>query len=210
MKAVVAHSGGMDSSICLKLAIDAWGADNVLSLGFHYGQRHSTEHTAAQKIATAWGVKREVIDIPVLAKAGGNALVDMEIAIDGVNTAVPGRNGLIAWHTALMAHGLGAHEIYLGIIAVETHYRDCSREYIDKVEEILRWDLNDPHFHIRTPLVGMTKKETLALADTLQVLPFLLEETVTCYEGMKRRGCGKCPACLLRNQSLDDYRGSHS
>ena len=39
-KAVVVHSGGMDSSICLALAVEQFGAENVLSLSFTYGQRH--------------------------------------------------------------------------------------------------------------------------------------------------------------------------
>ena len=37
-QAVVVHSGGMDSSICLALAVEKHGAENVLSMTFTYGQ----------------------------------------------------------------------------------------------------------------------------------------------------------------------------
>ncbi len=34
------------------------------------------------------------------------------------------------------------------------------------------------------------------------VLEMLLEETITCYRGIARQGCGACPACDLRNEGL--------
>ena len=42
-KAIVVHSGGMDSSLCLALAIKEFGKENVLSVSFTYNQRHSIE-----------------------------------------------------------------------------------------------------------------------------------------------------------------------
>jgi len=29
--------------------------------------------------------------------------------------------------------------------------------------------------------------------------------TLTCYNGIMATGCGKCPACMLRNSGLDRY-----
>lgn len=203
MKAVVCHSGGMDSSICLKLAIDKWGSDRVLSLGFDYGQRHSSEHEAAAFIAGAWGVRRQIVEIPLFDKIRNNALLDHTRPIEGVNTWVPGRNGLLVWHAALLAHGYGAEEVYLGVMEVETHYPDCSRDYIDAIEKILRRDLGV--LSIVTPVIGINKKETLELADRLGILPFLWEHTVTCYEGIKGPGCGRCPSCSLRNGGYEAF-----
>lgn len=208
MKALVCHSGGMDSSICLKLAINSYGPDEVLSVGFDYGQRHSTEKEAARIIAEAFGVKRHIIQIPILALLDNNALVNHTLPLKNLNTLVPGRNGLMAWHAALLAAYLGAHEVHMGVMELEeanSGYRDCSRSYMNSLQQILQSDLADPTFQIVTPLVYMTKKETIKLADQLQILPFLLEHTVTCYEGLKGRGCTKCPACLLRNEGLDQF-----
>ena len=43
-------------------------------------------------------------------------------------------------------------------------------------------------------------------AYSLGVLPFLLEETVTCYEGIPLKGCGECPACTLRNNGILEFQ----
>lgn len=208
MKAVVSHSGGMDSSLCLKIAIDKWGKEEVISLGFDYGQRQKSEQEAARIIAQAFGVERFVVPLPLLSLLQNNALVDHTRAIEGLNTLVAGRNGLFAWHAALVAHQRGAAEVYMGVMELESAnsgYRDCSRAYMDLVQQILRLDLADSGFTIVTPLVYMTKLQSLELAHSLGILDFLLQETVTCYEGLKGRGCTTCPACQLKNEGIALY-----
>lgn len=204
-EAIVIHSGGMDSSICLALAIRAH--KNVLSLSFSYDQRHSTELEAAAKICRHWGVDHEVIQVDVLRQVTANALMDRGQEIRSTaDTMVLGRNGLMARLGAIYAHHQGAKRIYMGVMKSDA-YRDCSREYMDLMERVMQLDLDDPEFRIVTPLVEMSKEETMAVADELGVLDYLLENTVTCYEGT---GCGKCPACVLRRQGLEAYRASLS
>ena len=145
-----------------------------------------------------------------------DALTDSSIPIEHLpgeapNTLVVGRNGLMARLAAIHAHHLGAGSIVMGVMELEganSGYRDCSRAYMDKMQEILRLDLDNPHFTIRTPLVKMTKRETMELADSLGVLEYLLENTISCYEGLFGRGCGRCPACLLRNEGIDAFYGT--
>jgi 7-cyano-7-deazaguanine synthase len=110
------------------------------------------------------------------------------------------------------AHSLGAHCIYLGVMELEeanSGYRDCSRAYMDLIQEALRMDFADTTFEIRTPLVKMNKKETMELGLKLGVLSYLLENTVTCYEGIEKEGCLKCPACKLRNNGLKIFSLEH-
>ncbi|KAF3362348.1 7-cyano-7-deazaguanine synthase [Chlamydiales bacterium STE3] len=217
LKAVVIHSGGMDSSICLALAIREFGAENVASLSFSYSQRHSKEMQQAEKIASFWKVEKYFFSIDFLPKITKNALTDHSIPISTEenlppNTLVLGRNGLMARLGAIFAHGKGASIIYMGIMELESAnsgYRDCSRKYMDLKQKLLRLDLDNPKFEIRTPLVYMTKKESLELAHELGILTFLLKETVTCYEGIPLLGCGVCPACLLRNQGLREFQAEH-
>jgi len=211
--AVVVHSGGMDSSLCLALAIEEFGASNVLSLTFDYRQRHQPEILQAKKICAEWGVDQVILEISCLAEITNDALVNSMIPIEQEtgkppNTLVMGRNGLMGRVAAIQAHSLGARYIYMGVIEVESAncgYRDCSRDYMDRLQDIMRIDLDDPRFEIRTPLVYMTKPETLDLAHRLGVLDYLLEETITCYEGVRYWGCGKCPSCLLRNQGITEF-----
>lgn len=213
-QALVIHSGGMDSSLCLALAIRSYGVENVLSVSFRYDQRHATELTQAAFICKTWGVDHVVIPLECLQQLTSNALMNPNIPISHEegsppNTLVIGRNGLMARLGAIHAQSLGAKKIYMGVIGVDGNfsgYRDCSRSYIDLVEKTLRLDLDDSNFTIETPLVEMTKAETMALGDDLGVLDFLLEHTVSCYEGIQAEGCGQCPACKLRSQGLHEYR----
>lgn len=217
-EAIVIHSGGMDSSICLATAINDFQRKKVLSLSFQYGQRHSNELEKAREISKNWGVDHVVLSIDCLQEITENALMDSTIEIAGVgeshtpNTLVVGRNGLMARLGAIHAQNLGAHCVYMGVIEVEeanSGYRDCSRRYMDLMEEILRMDLDDPEFSIRTPLVKMTKKETMELAYKQGILEYLLDETITCYKGISHLGCQECPACELRNEGIQQFKMEH-
>jgi 7-cyano-7-deazaguanine synthase len=216
-RAVVIHSGGMDSSICLALAVRQFGAAEVLSMSFRYGQRHSSELQRAAVISAEWGVDHTVVAIDCLAEITENALTRHTMAVEhqagaAPSTLVVGRNGLMARLGAIHAHHLGASCIYMGVIEVESSnsgYRDCSRHYMDLEQEVLRLDLDDPRFEIRTPLVSMDKKETLEEAWRLGVLEYLLVRTITCYHGIPLEGCRTCPACLLRNEGLARFAEAH-
>ena len=43
----------------------------------------------------------------------------------------------------------------------------------------------------------------------LGVIEYLLEKTITCYEGIEKEGCLKCPACKLRNAGLKIFSLEH-
>ena len=216
-KAIVIHSGGMDSSLCLYKAIEDHGRENVLSLTFRYGQRHSTELAASEHICREWGVDQTILDIDCLQQITENSLInhDLEIAHntgESPNSLVVGRNGLMVRLAAIHADSLGAKEVYTGVIEVEeanSGYRDCSRDYMDMMESILRLDLDNPQFRVMTPVVKMTKLETMEMASKMGILEFLLENTITCYEGIAQQGCMKCPACFLRNQGILEYKKKH-
>lgn len=216
-KAVVVHSGGMDSSLCLALAVKEFGTENVLSVSFTYNQRHSIELERATEISRHFNVDHVLLDLSCLSKITDSALIGNDKTIEhkpgeAPNTLVTGRNGLMARVAAIHANSLGAHCIYMGVMELEeanSGYRDCSRTYMDIVEAALKMDFADPSFEIRTPLVKMNKKETMELGFELGVLQYLLETTVTCYEGIPKEGCLKCPACKLRNNGLKIFSLEH-
>lgn len=203
----------MDSSICLALAIKKFGANQVLSLSFRYEQRHSVELQQATQICLDWQVDHEEINFDILAKATSNALIGNAQEIvqkpnQPPNTLVLGRNGLIAQLCGVYAYHVNASCIYLGVLELETAnsgYRDCSRYYMDLIQQVLRLDLGNPNFEVHTPLVHMTKKETLLLAYQLGLLEYLLKVTITCYNGLSGKGCQTCPACDLRNEGINQF-----
>lgn len=216
-KAIVVHSGGMDSSLCLALAVKEFGADQVLSISFSYNQRHSNELDRAEKISKHFKVDHLVLEVNCLSQITESALIGNSQKIEhktgeAPNTLVVGRNGLMARLAGIHANSLGAKCIYLGVMELEgsnSGYRDCSRAYMDLIQAALRLDFADDKFEIRTPLVQMTKKQTMELGHELGVLEYLLENTVTCYEGIEKEGCLKCPACKLRNQGLKIFSLEH-
>lgn len=216
-KTVVVHSGGMDSSLCLAVAVKEFGAENVLSLSFTYNQRHSIELERATQISKYFKVDHIEIDLSCLSKITESALIGNKQSIqhkDGEtpNTLVVGRNGLMARLAGIHAQSLGAQSIYMGVMELEeanSGYRDCSRAYMDIIQTALRMDFADQKFEIRTPLVKLNKKESMELGLKLGVIEYLLEKTVTCYEGIEKEGCLKCPACKLRNAGLKIFSLEH-
>lgn len=216
-KAVVVHSGGMDSSLCLALATKEFGASEVMSLSFTYNQRHAIELERARQISDYFKVDHVEVNLNCLSQITQSALIGNSQKIEhkegeAPNTLVVGRNGLMARLAGIHANSLGAEAIYLGVMELEganSGYRDCSRSYMDLIQTALRLDFANPKFEIRTPLVMMNKKETMELGHKLGVLEYLLETTVTCYEGIEKAGCLKCPACKLRNSGLKIFSLEH-
>ena len=109
MKALVLSSGGVDSTTCLGMAVDKYGADQVLALSVYYGQKHDKELEAAKKVAVYYGVAWKELDLAVLFAdsdcsllAGSDAEIPKEsyaeqlshTAGKPVSTYVPFRNGL--------------------------------------------------------------------------------------------------------------------
>ena len=72
--AVILLSGGLDSATAL--AIARTNGYTPYALSFRYGQRHSIELDAAQRVAAAQDVTRHVIADIDLRTFGGSALTD--------------------------------------------------------------------------------------------------------------------------------------
>ena len=63
MKAMVLCSGGVDSTTCLGIAVDKYGAENVVALSIYYGQRHTKEIESADKVTEYYGVEHISLDL---------------------------------------------------------------------------------------------------------------------------------------------------
>ena len=129
MKALVLFSGGVDSTTCLGLAVDKYGADQVLALSVSYGQKHQKEVEAAGKIAAHYGVKWQQLDLSVIFADSNCSLLSgstqeipketyaeqlQETNGSPVSTYVPFRNGLFLSSAASIALSNGCEVIYYG------------------------------------------------------------------------------------------------
>ncbi len=207
-EALVVLSGGQDSTTCLYWALDRFGVDAVDSITFDYGQRHGIELECAHRVAGFAGVPNRVFPIDTFEALGGNALTDAGIHVneDGdaglPNTFVPGRNIVFLTFAAAYAWQRKIGHIVTGVAQTDySGYPDCRQETIDALQATIRLAM-ESNVVIHTPLMKLSKKETVLLAKDLGALD-AMGLTHTCYEGI-RPPCGKCPACRLRAKGFDE------
>ncbi|QQX78392.1 7-cyano-7-deazaguanine synthase QueC [Shewanella sp. KX20019] len=208
--AVVVFSGGQDSTTCLIQALTQY--DEVHTVTFDYGQRHSQEIEIAQGLSKQLGaVSHKILDVGILNELTVSALT-RDIPIEEnkdtnsiPNTFVPGRNILFLTLAGIYAYQLGADVIITGVCETDfSGYPDCRNEFIKSMQTALMQGM-DKQLTISTPLMWLDKAETWALADKYDSLALVRHQTLTCYNGLKGDGCGTCPACLLRQRGLDEY-----
>lgn len=216
MKALVLFSGGVDSTTCLGLAIEKYGADQVMALSVYYGQKHSRELEAAEKIAARYGVKHQTLDLALifegsdcsLLKGSGAEIPKESYAeqlsrTDGapVSTYVPFRNGLFLASAASIALSNGCTEIYYGAHsddAAGNAYPDCSADFNEAIGRAVYLGSGGV-LEVKAPFVGMTKAQVVREGLRLGV-PY--ELTWSCYEG-KDKPCGVCGTCRDRRAAFE-------
>lgn len=211
-KALVVLSGGQDSTTCLFWAIDMFGKENVFAVGFDYGQRHKLELKCAAEICKNIGIEYEVIDTPIINQLSANSLTRSDIPVEETkpedappNTFVEGRNLLFLSYAAIYAKTHSITEIVTGVCETDfSGYPDCRDIFIKSLNVTLNLAM-DYNFVIHTPLMWLTKAQTWELADKLNVLDTIYNNTLTCYNGIRGEGCGHCPACFLRKRGYDEY-----
>lgn len=207
-RAIVVFSGGQDSTTCLFWAKQQF--KEVIALTFNYGQRHSNEVEFAERIAKEQGVEWLSFEIDLFGRLTKNALTnsDMDIiAEDGElpSTFVPGRNHLFFSLAAMAAYQRDAKHIIVGVSETDfSGYPDCRDNFVKSLNVTLNLAM-DATFEIHTPLMWLDKKEVWALSDQLGAFEYVRNHTLTCYDGIPASGCGKCPACILRNDGLTAY-----
>ena len=208
--AVVLVSGGLDSATCLAIARAEGYACYALS--FAYGQRHEAELAAAARVSAALGaVEHRVMRID-LAAFGGSALTDAGIAVPEAPTTgipvtyVPARNTVFLSFGLAWSEVLGAHDIFIGVNAVDySGYPDCRPAFVAAFEHMAnlatRAGVEDAErLRIRAPLISLSKAEIIRRGEALGVDYSL---TVSCYQAdADGRACGRCDSCRLRQEGF--------
>ncbi|MFF9395977.1 7-cyano-7-deazaguanine synthase QueC [Streptomyces griseoluteus] len=209
--AIVLLSGGLDSTTVLAIAKDQGFTPYALS--FRYGQRHSIELEAAQRVAQAQGVARHVIADIDLRVFGGSALTaDIEVPKheslqdtprSGVPiTYVPARNTIFLSFALAFAETVGASDIFTGVTAVDySGYPDCRPEYMEAFATMANLATRagvegTSKITLHSPLMTLSKADIVREGLRLGVDYSL---TSSCYDPDEQgHACGKCETCLLR------------
>ncbi|HET7306489.1 MAG TPA: 7-cyano-7-deazaguanine synthase QueC [Gammaproteobacteria bacterium] len=210
-KAVILLSGGLDSATTLAIARRDGYACHALSV--RYGQRHDAELAASRRVAAALGAaehKEIAIDLGAI---GGSALTDDAIAVPdspggGIPvTYVPARNTVMLSLALGWAEVLEAHDIFIGVNAVDySGYPDCRPAFIEAFEALAnlatRAGVEGARFRIHAPLIDWSKGRIVREGTTLGVDYDL---TVSCYSAdSEGRACGVCDACRLRRRGFEE------
>lgn len=217
MKAVVIFSGGQDSTTCLGWAKNRF--EEVVAVSFFYGQKHAVELRQGEIIAEKLDVERHVIQADFFG-----SLVDSALTHNGdVNVPhgrlahlpasyVPNRNGFFLLLAHAFAQKIGAGVLVAGMCQTDfSGYPDCRRDVLDDGIKFLNGG-SDSDIRLETPLMYLTKAETFALAEAEGVLPLVIEESHTCYNGDRSKrhawgyGCGECPACQVRAKGWSEFK----
>ncbi len=211
MKALVLCSGGLDSTTCLAIAVQKYGAGNVLALSVSYGQKHQKELNAARAVAAHYGVTLKTLDLAAIFEGSNCSLLQgssEEIPEESyseqlrktggtpVSTYVPFRNGLFLSCAASVALSHGCEEIYYGAHsddAAGNAYPDCSVAFNDSMNRAIVLGSGNK-LRVTAPFIGLNKAQVVARGLALGV-PY--EKTWSCYEGGERP-CGVCGTCRDR------------
>ena len=220
-------SGGQDSATVAELVVLSNPHDVTHFITFNYGQRHSVETEFAarhvrrlqQSFPGCVGEHR-IVDISCALAQSVSALTGTAegATVNNPHPAhkelpasfVPNRNLVFLTVAHQLAQKLNCTAIYTGVNAEDySGYPDCRPEFIEAAEIALNLGVYgaETGISIIAPLISMTKVEIWQLADELGVLPRIINDTLTCYNGITAErhnwglGCGECPACKIRAKS---------
>ena len=215
LNAVVLLSGGLDSATTLAIARKQ--GYQCFTLTFRYGQKHTLEVGAAERIARYFHVHRHTVMDINLGIFGNSALtsniqVPKHRSVEEMSTVipityVPARNTVFLSYALAYAEVNDADHIFLGVNAVDySGYPDCRPQYIEAFERMAnlatKSAVEGKKITIQAPLIRMNKAEIISKGSVLGV-DFSM--THSCYDPtFENQACGQCDSCLLRKQGFID------
>jgi 7-cyano-7-deazaguanine synthase len=205
--AVVLLSGGLDSYTAAAIARTEGFRLNALTV--RYGQRHAKEVQAARAVAKWLEVARHVeVDVGLGAFGGSSLTTDTPVPKDRPidpaeipSTYVPARNTVFLALALGWAEVLGAHDIFIGVNALDySGYPDCRPEYLEAFERMAalatKAGVEGRPLRVLAPLLRMSKAEIIHHGLALG-LDYAL--THSCYDPTPSGApCGRCDSCRLR------------
>lgn len=214
-KVMVVLSGGQDSTTCLYWAKERFA--EVHAITFNYGQKHSRELEAAKKVAEMAEVdSHQFIDIPNILK-GRSPLVNPNESLEQYTdyesmdkiignrvelTFVPMRNAFFLTVAANYALEKDIYDLVTGVCQQDNaNYPDCRQRFIDWQQRTINEALGINNFKIHTPLMDLSKAQSIEMAKTLHGCMEALAYSHTAYDG-QYPPVGKDHATVLRAQGF--------
>jgi 7-cyano-7-deazaguanine synthase len=218
-KLVLAFSGGADSTVLLHMAASR-GYEEIHTVSFDYGQRHSRELecmgvqyqlirekypnitvttktldvTYLKDISPTSSLTNDEIDNPDISKIAGDAQPV---------SYVPFRNQMFITICCAYAESLKADEVWYGAAQVDSlaGYWDGSQEFVDSVNSLV--SLNRQHrIRVGAPLLSMSKADIVRQGVELGVN---FADTWTCYSNREDRlADATTPSSSMRIQGFID------
>jgi 7-cyano-7-deazaguanine synthase len=198
----------MDSAVVLAIAKEQGFEPYALSV--RYGQRHTSELDAADRVSNALGAAAHKTVVVDLRSIGGSALTDdidvPETGGPGIPvTYVPARNTIMLSIALGWAEVLGAADLFCGVNAVDySGYPDCRPEFIAAFDALAnvatKAGVEGAGLHVHAPLMKMSKADIVREGLRLGVD---FAQTVSCYQAdAQGRACRHCDACRLRAEGF--------
>jgi len=215
-KALVVLSGGQDSTTCLFWAVKHY--DEVHAITFNYGQKHNREIKSAEQVAFIAGVESHtIVDVPDILKSR-SPLLDKSVTLETYDnyeemdaiigdrvelTFVPMRNAFFLTLAANYAVAMNCFTLVTGVCQQDNaNYPDCREGFINAQIDTINQALGIDNFKIETPLMYLSKAESIKLAQEVDAMG-ALAFSHTCYAG-EFPPCGECHACVLRAHGFEE------
>ena len=204
---MVLLSGGLDSYTAAAMAKEQGFRLHALTV--RYGQRHARELESARAVARWLGVARHIeLDVDLSAFGGSSLTSDAPVPKDRPidpneipSTYVPARNTVFLSLALGWAEVLHAHDIFIGVNALDySGYPDCRPEFIAAFEQLAAVataeGVHGGRFTVHAPLQLLTKADIIRRGIALG-LDYGL--THSCYDPLPDgSACGRCDSCSLR------------
>lgn len=218
-KALIVLSGGQDSTTCAFVAKDA--GYQIHAITFDYNQRHRRELEAAAQVGRMVGaITHEFVELGPILK-GTSPLVNPSHQLEQYadhhslpggleKTFVPMRNQLFLTVAANRAFVMGCPVLFTGVCQEDSGgYPDCLQTFIDSFAQTCAIgtftgkDGAPKPLRIVTPLMNLTKADSVTLALKIEGCYAALAHTHTSYDG-QYPPTGKDHATLLRAKGFEE------
>jgi 7-cyano-7-deazaguanine synthase len=211
--AVVLLSGGLDSYTAAAIAREQGFTLHALTI--RYGQRHAREIESARAVAAWLHVARHIeLDVDLSVFGGSSLTTEVPVPKDRPidpneipSTYVPARNTVFLSLALGWAEVLKAHDIFIGVNALDySGYPDCRPEFIAAFEQLASLataeGVHGTRFTVHAPLQLMSKADIVRRGMALG-LDYGL--THSCYDPLPDGApCGRCDSCVLRAAGFAD------